>query len=281
MKTILVPSDFSTNATTAIKYAIQLSKILKYKLVVFNCVHESPFTLSKAQTETEMEQLIRKDEKENILKLKQQVEKAYNNSGMSGTPLSVKYIAEFNPLFVEKTIEVAKKNNSQLIVMGTHGASGIKKLFFGSNTSVMISKSEIPVLAVPEKYNYKEIKTLLYASDLENISTELNKVIAFAKILKAQINVLHIDYGLDSNDELLNKAKEVIKKNRYKNIKLTLKTADEKPLLKQIKGYLETHRQQCFVMFTKERSFWNKIIIGSKTEEMSTALALPLLSFKK
>jgi len=254
---------------------------LKYKVVVFHCVHETPYTLIKAQTETEMELLIRKDEKENILKLKQQVEKAYSNSELPGIPGNIIYKAEYNPIFVEKTIEVAKKHNSQLIVMGTHGASGIKKIFFGSNTSIMISKSDIPVLAIPEKYNYKEIKTFLYASDLENISTELNRIIEFAKILKAQIDVLHIDYGLDYNNENLNKAKEVIKKARYKKIKLILQTADEKPLLKQIKGYLETHRQQCFVMFTKERSFWNKIIIGSKTEDISTALVLPLLSFKK
>jgi len=281
MKTILVPSDFSKNATTALKFAIRINQIMKSKLVVFHCVHETPYKLSNAKTEEEMDSFIKKDEKECVLKLKKQVDNAYSDLGFLKTSGNINLVAEFNPIFVEKTIEIAKKYKSQLIVMGTHGASGLKKLFFGSNTSVMIAKSDIPVLAVPEKYRFRDIKTFVYASDLENISSELSSIISFAKYFNARIDVLHFDYGIDLNKKHINYAENYIKKNRYKKINLVLQKANDQPLLKQVKKYLETHRQQCLVMFTRKRSFWDKLMVGSKTEDMSTALQTPLLSFKK
>jgi nucleotide-binding universal stress UspA family protein len=44
---------------------------------------------------------------------------------------------------------IAKEWNADLIVMGTHGRSGLSKLFSGSLTDHIIKHSEVPVLLTP------------------------------------------------------------------------------------------------------------------------------------
>lgn len=81
------------------------------------------------------------------------------------------------------------------LVMGTHGCAGLQKFLFGSNTSNMVSKSPIPVLAIPEEYRFRPIKTLLFASDLKNFKVELKRVTSFAKDIGVAVKILHLEYG--------------------------------------------------------------------------------------
>jgi nucleotide-binding universal stress UspA family protein len=282
IETIVVPSDFSKNASSALRYGIQLSKKLKSRLLVFHCSHMSAYALSAAKTEEQMNQLIKEDEQDKLEKLQQQVKKVYQQLGINKVPASTKFLVEFNPMVVENTIEVAEKYNAGLIVMGTHGASGIRKFFFGSNTSIMISKSDIPVLAIPENAKYSAIDNISFASDLENISEELKRLLPFVEALKARLSIIYLDYGLDSGNTKRKNAEAIIKKSTYKKIELlTQKATIETSLVDQVKKYLSKNKTDCLVMFTRERSLWDRLFLGSKTEDMSSALQVPLLTFKK
>lgn len=283
MPTIIVPTDFSKNATAALRYAISLSKQMKADLVVFHCSHISAYALAAAASEEQMTALLKEDEKHKLEKLEEQVTKAYKYAEIEKIPSSIKYIVEINPFLVERTIEIAKENNAALIIMGTHGATGITKFFFGSNTSIMISKSDVPVLAVPESYKFTSLDNVVFASDLENLSFELNQVIPFAEATKSKITVLYLDYGIDADERKINRGTEVINNMPYKKIKLEKQKATlETSMVGQVKKYINSNQPDCLVMFTRERSLWDRLLFkGSKTEDMSTALSIPLLSFKK
>ena len=282
MKTILVPSDFSKNATTALLYAIHLSNLMQAKLVVFHCYQVSFNVITEATTEEQTDLLIKKDIGVALQKLQTQVNNAYKELGINTVPSTTSVGVELNPLVVEKTIDVARKHQADLIVMGTHGASGLKKVFFGSNTSIMISKSDIPVLAIPENYSFEKIRTIALASDLEDPEDELNRVVPFVSAIGAQLDIVHLDYGIDPFNEKEQRVVKVMEKNAYAKIRLVKqKAVVEQTLLKQLRKYLDEQKPQWLVMFTKERSFWNKILLRSKTEDVANFTQLPLLSFKK
>jgi hypothetical protein len=229
-----------------------------------------------------MDLLIKKDIEITVQKLQTQVKNAYKELGINKVPSTTSVGAELNTFVVEKTIEVARKHHADVIVMGTHGASGLNKVFFGSNTSTMISKSDIPVLAIPENYSFKKIGTIALASDLENIEDELKRGLPFASALDARLDIVHLDYGIDPFGRKEQKVTKIIETNDYKKIRLVKQKAVlEYTLLKQLRKYLDEQKPQWLVMFTKERSFWNKILLRSKTEDMVNFLQLPLLSFKK
>ena len=283
MKTIIVPSDFSSNASVALRYAIRLAAVVKAKLVVFHCAHISPYILATSSaSEDQVNTLINEDIAFKTKKLEQQVSKEYKSLGIKKIPAGTTLLVESKPLLVDNIIEVAGRFGAGLIITGTHGATGLNRFFFGSNTSALISKSPVPVLAIPEKARYAAIRKIAFSSDLENISNELKRLIPFVSALNANLDIVFFDYGLDAVDTLIKKANESIGKSGYKKIKLLKKKASiEYSLVKQLKKFLTSGNYQCLVMFTKERGFWSKLFYGGKTENMSYSVKIPLLSFKK
>jgi len=283
MKTILVPSDFSKNATNALRYAIRLSMLTKSELVVFHCANIAPYILAAAAgAEEQVAKLIQEDESYKRKKLIAQVGKAYQYLGFKNIPAKTKIIVETNPLVVENIVGLAKKCHADLIITGTHGATGLNRFFFGTNSANLISKSTIPVLAIPGKCRYTKITNIAYASDLEHVDEELKRLIPFAKALKAGIDILYLNYGTDTKELYIKNAQSSIAKAGYNKIKLVKRSATiEYSLIGQLKKYLSKHSQQWLVMFTKERGFWEKLVYGGKTEYMSYSIKIPLLSFKK
>lgn len=283
MNAILVPTDFSKNAYSALRYAILLSRQMQRPIVVFHCSQISAYALSAAGSQEQMTALLKEDEQNKMEKVEEQVRKAYKSIDFSPVAETTKCVVAYNPLVVEKTLAIAEKYEVGLIVMGTHGASGITKFFFGSNTSVMISKSNIPVLAIPEGYKFKGMDEVLYASDLENTAAELNTLLPFVKANNAVLNLLYLDYGLDPDNTKIEKAHKTIAEAGYPQTKLIVKKANiETSLVSQLKIYLQRKRPSCLAMFTRERTLWDRLFLkGSKTEDMSAKLSIPLLSFKK
>jgi nucleotide-binding universal stress UspA family protein len=283
MPSIIVPSDFSKNSTIALRYAIQLCKITKLDLIVFHASHISAYALSAASTEEQMTLLLQEDETSKMEKLQDQVNKAYKYLNLAKIPAGTRLLVQYSPMVVERTLELATEQKASMIIMGTHGATGINKFFFGSNTSVMISKSDIPVLAIPENYKWNAPKDILFASDLENMGKELKQLLPLAVSIKANIRVLYLDYGIDADDKKMKKALETIKASGYKKIKLEIQKASiEETLVSQIKKHIAKNKPDILVMFTRERTMWDRLFgKGSKTEDMSTSLSTPLLTYKK
>jgi hypothetical protein len=111
---------------------------------------------------------------------------------------------------IDEIIDAAQKCKSQLIVMGTHGASGLKRILFGSNTSNVISKSNIPVLAIPQRYRFKKINSIVYATDLNNtlyepiygVSIRNKNAIIFQLGLRYKGLVFRASYDVITNNYL-------------------------------------------------------------------------------
>lgn len=207
------------------------------------------------------------------------VRKAYKSLGMPVNP-TTKLQAEFNPFVVEETIRVGQKIKAGLIVMGTHGATGVQKLLFGSNTANMVAKSPLPVLAIPESYRYRPLKKILFCTDLAHIKSELQKATAFAKELGATVELLHIDYN--DGGPLITQAHKAVQQYADTSVKLVIEKAQPgNSLLGEIQSYATRTRPHCMMMFTKEHGFWYKLFANSIAEEIASALPVPLLSFRR
>lgn len=279
MKTILVPTDFSKNALNALKYAVKLADSAGAKLIVFHCSHQPANVLMEATTPSARELLIKEDIAEKKAALADHVGKAMK---MIETGLKPKLLVESNPFVVENILEVSSKNRVSLIVMGTHGATGLEKVLFGSNTSELISKSDIPVLAIPDRFRFREIKKIVFATDLQDFTGELKRIMPFGKALDVPVEVLYMDYGPGITQDRLDKARKLVSRNGYERVKITVKPATiEIPLINQLNESVQAMRPGWLVMFTRERSFWDKIFHKSKTEKMAYDLKYPLLSFRK
>jgi len=141
IKTILFPTDFSQGARAAMDYALSMAQDYDAKLILLYVIQDIsiaewyiPSTISAADLVEDMQKsAAREMEKwgaETAAKVKN-VEKLV----VRGVP------------FVE-IIRTAKEKNADLIVIGTHGRTGIDHMLFGSTAEKVVRKSGCPVLTV-------------------------------------------------------------------------------------------------------------------------------------
>ena len=141
IKTILFPTDFSQGARAAMDYAISLSRDYEARLILLYVIQDIsiaewyiPSSISAADLVEDMQKSAEKE-----------MERWGNEVAEKVSPVE-RLITRGVP-FVE-IIRTAKEKNVDLIVIGTHGRTGIDHMLFGSTAEKVVRKSPCPVLTV-------------------------------------------------------------------------------------------------------------------------------------
>lgn len=277
MNKILVTTDFSSNSKAGLRFAVQLASQCKCELVFFHSYNVAKPVSWKDEAFASFE----KSEADKIQKkLNQFVASVYKSMKVS-IPENKKCVIK-SSVFADTNIrEYAQENEFNFICISTRGAGSIKRIL-GTNTSSLITYSDVPILAIPHSYRTNKITSILYASDLANLERELKKVVAFAKPLEAKVELLHFKYlsEIDAKEDVMNKA---VKKFSEHSIKLHLENIDlVKDLVSNIEGAIKQSKPSIVVMFTQQnRSFFEKLFISSLSAEYSFNAKVPLLVFNK
>lgn len=141
IRKILIPTDFSTTSVHAFKYAIDLNSGFKARLYLLNVLQEftdfAEFNLSPSI----LPQLYAEFE-ENAT---QRLEDMTNNLVPEGMICDT-YLIHGTPFY--EIVQFAEREQVDLIVIGTHGRTGLKKVIFGSTAAKVIQKASCPVLSV-------------------------------------------------------------------------------------------------------------------------------------
>jgi len=139
-KKILVPFDFSKIGEKALKEALEVSKKLNSKIILLNVIGEkidtSGMNLTRAQ------QVHEEAEK----KIMDKLNEIKNSAQKRNVNISLKIV--HNPSVVDGILIFSKNNLINLIIMGSHGKSGFKKLVLGSAASGVVTKAKCPVMIV-------------------------------------------------------------------------------------------------------------------------------------
>ena len=141
IKTILFPTDFSNGARAAMDHAISLAKDYQAKLILLYVIQDIsiaewyiPSTISAGELIEDMQKSAWQEMDKWIDEVSKQV-KDVEKMVVRGVP------------FVE-IIQTAKERNADLIVIGTHGRTGIDHMLFGSTAEKVVRKAACPVLTV-------------------------------------------------------------------------------------------------------------------------------------
>jgi nucleotide-binding universal stress UspA family protein len=141
IKKILIPTDFSASAMHALKYAIDLNKSFNARLYLLHVLQDitdfSEFNLSP----TILPQLYAEFEQNATNKLEEIVNTLVPKDTACDT-----YIIHGVPFY--EIIQFSKDEGIDLIVIGSHGRTGIKHVLFGSTAEKVIKKSICPVLTI-------------------------------------------------------------------------------------------------------------------------------------
>ena len=91
-------------------------------------------------------------------------------------------------------IETCHEHGVDMIVMGSHGASGFKEMFVGSNAEKVVRTSDIPVLVIKNEHANFTVDNFVFASDFKNDNKETYKqAVDFAEAFDAKIHLLLVN----------------------------------------------------------------------------------------
>lgn len=173
-----------------------------------------------------------------------------------------------------------EKNYANLIVMGSQGASQLKKMRLGGTTVSVIDSAHAPVLAIPKYAEFKNFSGIVYATDLKDIKKELDLLIPFAKIFNTWIHTVHVTSSVDKQmEEAASSAQDVIAATGYKNIGFKLMIDDDVP--EAIDGYIRQTKADLLTTFTHELNLYEKLFGLSVTRKLAYQGNIPLLTFRR
>lgn len=276
MEKILVTTDQSTNSKAAIRFAIKLAKQRKAELIILQVYHLlKPFKWSDHAFEVYTDTF----RKKTVDELTAFIAGIYHE--IHETEINYQLVLVSNLDVVDGIMDYASKHNCSYICISTRGAGTLTKIF-GTHTAKLISRSAVPVLCIPSSYHLKEIKHILYASDMTDYENELKKVVDFARPIHASIEMMHISYPYEFafDKELVEAALQ--KKTDYKVSILTPERDITRTLLEDIDKALKLDKPSLLVLFTHQsRSMFEKLFLPSNAVDYSFYGKTPLLTFNK
>ena len=274
MVNILVPTDFSELSKIAVQYAFRIVNKLGGSVTLLHVVGTSETVRASMRRQVQsVERELVESAMEDIEKLLKEVSKSVR------TIQPVRYKVVKGKSFSETVTKVAKRLRMGLIVMGTKGAGGLRKVVMGSNTTSIIEISHIPVLAVPVKAEFKSFRNIIYATDLKNLEKELKMLVPYVEKFGAVIHLLHVLPNGREVEAMEEKIEKVLQKLKFENI-VTLVLVDRN-IDAAIAQYIEVSKADLLAMFTHELSFYEKLFDRSYTRRMAFHSKVPLLAFKQ
>lgn len=202
MQKILIPTDFSENAWNAIDYAMQLFRNRRctfYLLNTYTPVIPSSRFMAKMIDGVRIVDAVRENSEQGLNKTVRRIQTKYGNPNHQ-----FETISSFN-LLVEEVKDIVETFGIHLVITGTKGASGVDEVFMGSNTVRIIkSTRKCPVLAIPYHFEYVTPSEIAFATDFNRFYTtsELSPLLDLAKMFKATIRIVHVQYGIKALTEL-------------------------------------------------------------------------------
>ncbi|MBI3221272.1 MAG: universal stress protein [Bacteroidetes bacterium] len=159
MKKILVPCDFSPPSIEAFKFAVDIAAKSEGRVILLNVV-ELPKMHDTMMPVMDYEMSF-------FNELKKTAEKRFDKIRKHAVDKAIKTttLVELGSI-QHSIIRIAEEKNVDLIVMGTHGASGVRELFIGSHADKIVRNAPVPVIAIHKPTKAKLIKHIVFPTHL-------------------------------------------------------------------------------------------------------------------
>ena len=189
MKRIVVPTDFSASATSAMNYAVEMAKDIGAAIHLYH-VYQVPVAVSDVPVVIVSVEELKKNAEEQLDYLKKGLAHI-----TSDKPVTVTTEATMGNT-VDELEELCKRMHPFMVVMGSRGSTGMERILFGSTTLTAIKHLTFPVIVVPPGSNYKGIKKVGFACDFRKVieTTPTHYIEELVRLFGASLHVLNVDY---------------------------------------------------------------------------------------
>ena len=266
---IVVPTDFSRKSEIAIRYACEIASNTGGEVHFLNVIEEPYDFPSRVEEILEARKNEHEEKLSNIIQDLHAVDE-FRIIKMKGVVKTGKVS--------NTTRQVAQDHNHNLIVIGLGGAADLKKVLYGSITNNLIMTSEIPVLAISKHIDYRELKTMLFATDMRKRDLKhIKKMREFCLDIGVTLKLIHITEEKEGpNGEKLDRFNKKLKKiTKNPDAEIIMHRANS--FTEGITEYIGRDKHTLLVMTRYKKKFWEWLLSNSTVKSIAQMASVPLL----
>lgn len=274
MKRIILPTDFSQNAYDAISYAIKLYKEVESTFYLLNtytpAIYQAEYVLH-SPGQIGLGDIYQENSLTQLNELKNRLLSEFKNKKHTFMVHSA-----FNVL-VDEIVETSKKEDADLVIMGTQGATGAKEIFIGTNTVHVIKKGCCPVLAIPTGFEYELPKSILFPTDFEidYQKVQLQEILSLAEQHNSTIDIMHVSSGYDlTASQLKHKAKLDVILGKTPHLYHELPNQE---LITAINIFQQKKKIDVLVMIQNRHTFFERLFIEPVIKKLGFHETIPFM----
>lgn len=270
MKSILVPTDFSKCASNALKYALEIAQASGAGITVLHVVFPNE------GVDNNVYNVFWSDEymAERVKGLDEWVNRVLRKSQFKDVPIRSECTIGFP---VPGICEMADKLDTDLIIMGTTGATGLRGVFLGSIAAGVLSKTRRPVLSIPKKADQAKGKDAVYATDFRFKVTQRSLQV-LREILAQKGAKLRIVHIMDKVGEQVDKSREETLSHKLGDIPHDFHYLHDRDVAQAISNFIESTDASALISIAHEHSLLHRLFFDSITRRFAHRVHVPMLT---
>jgi nucleotide-binding universal stress UspA family protein len=279
VKRILIPTDFSETADLALEHASHLAKLCNAEIVLLHVVTSYAFKANLPEINAEDE--------------------AFNAklSGVVGSKLE-EYAASLSEKFScpvhtkvaygsvrDEVVRMANDLDADIIILGTHGVSGIREFFMGSNAFRIVSEAGCPVLSVQRNATKIGFEHIVVPVDNSFHSREkIGLAIRMANTYNATLHICgmrsHDHDDADLNAKFRIKMKQVEDYLTEREVKFTATTLFCTNIATATMDYAQEKGADLILIMNEQETNTTGFFMGPYAQQIVNHSAIPVLSMR-
>lgn len=276
MKRILVPTDFSAYANKALDYAVSLAKKSGAEIVLLHACEliHNPFQ-DRKELIAEYNQSLQKGANDQLEALEKSIEETEN------VPITTQL---YDGGVIDSIMQTVSRNNIELIVMGTLGRTGLRNKILGSRTAEVLSESEVPMITIPNDYEWSEPKRILLALKDPNEKVELLKpAFDIGALFQSDVKAAIFTDDREEGVEVMEHSRTIYGMQQklqkaYDNTFVKTVHLSGHDFQSAVQEYINTNDINLLAMITHKRDTVQSLFHKSMTRKMNYHTTIPLLS---
>lgn len=276
IKRILVPTDFSETGSLAFDHAVFMARLYKAELHLLHVIEVIDATYSIYNPAIPVIDLsvIESDCKQRLDGMKADLKKKHSITAFT-------YVHHGRP--EQAVLDLAESKNIDLVVMGTHGASGFDEYFIGSNAYRVVTTCPCPVITVQKhakKLGFTDI--VLPIDDSRHTRDKVGAVLGIAKKFGSRIHILGLieENTKEEKNKMETRLAPVKKAIEKSGLSWTEKVMKSDSVAVSSLNYAKKIKADLIAIMTDHESKLTGMFMGPFAKQIVNHSRIPVLSVK-
>lgn len=271
---VLIPVDFSETSLLALEHAVFMARLYKAEITLLHVIESITFTAAISHSATDFEASVERSVNDKLMELASRINRESGVKVIGRTEVGRIY---------KGIVTVAEEIKADIIVMGTHGVTGVKEFLIGSNAYRVVSEAPCPVVSVQTHSRRLGFHDIVLPID-DSLHSRQKVVLAqnIAGHYGAVVHILGIMSAADEDFEKKFKLKisQVEAYLKKHNIANTVKLVHGANLSAMTMKYAGDVEADLVVIMTEQEENPSNLLLGPYAQQIVNHSKVPVLSVR-